>query len=897
MADDVESNAPAPAQGTMLSESRPISDSKIRAGEFTATVDDDPVRAEFWLENTIRVFDELSCTPAEYVKACKAEELSKEKRKADSEAGDSRKRPINKSYKSLSKKSRDSFNRPNVSFGYSSRDRGKQYSSLKTQATSVPHVGNLSEKDQFQNARRGNTTTRGRPLRNAGNVTSSRGTTKDSAMRSEARAPARAYAIRAREEASSPDVITGTFSLYKTNVIALIDPGSTHSYVCENLVSRKSLPVESIEFVIRVSNPLGKYVLVDNVYKNCPLMTRGYYFLTDLMLLPFAEFDVILGMDWLTLNDAVLKRETVFSKIDLRSGYYQLRVKDSDVPKIAFRTRYGHYEFLVMPFKLTNAPAVFMDLMNQIFRPYLNRFIVVFIDNILTYSQDESEHAEYLRIVLQTLRDKQLYAKFSKCELWLREVRFLGHIISVEGIRVDPSKISAVVDWKPSRNVSKVRSFLGLAGFYRCFVKGFFMIATSMTRLLQKDVKFEWSKKCQQSFDQLKALLTEAPVLVQPESGKEFVIYSDASLNGLGYVLMQEGKVIAYASRQLKPHEKNYLTRDLELAAIVFALKIWRHHLLDLKAKLVFLQQICKAQKYDNELQAKRVQCESTSDSNFQIGSDDCLMFRGGICVPKNFELIQKILHEAHSSCLSVDLGSTKMYNNLKQLYWWSRMKQDITEFVSRCLVCQQKAEHQVPSGLLQPVMVPEWKWDRVTMDFELRLPWDYLCLQRRKMLFGLHGVLVSIILDRDQRFTLQLWKKLQEYLGTSFQSSIKMAQYEALYDYKCRTPLYLTELSEKKIHGVDLIRETEDKVKVIHDTLKAALDQQKSYVDFKHKDIEFQIGDKVFLKVSPWKKILRFGLKGKLSPRFIGPYKIIKRVGLVAYQPALPSELENVTS
>ena len=215
-----------------------------------------------------------------------------------------------------------------------------------------------------------------------------------------------------------------------------------------------------------------------------------------------------------------LKGATIFSKTDLRSGYYQLRVKDSDISKTAFRTRYGHYEFLVMPFGLTNAPAVFMDLMNRIFRTYLDQFVVVFIDDILIYSRDETEHAEHLRIVLQTLRDKQLYAKFSKCEFWLREVSFLGHVVSASGIWVDPSKISAILDWKPPRNVSEVRSFLGLAGYYRRFVKGFSMIATPMTRLLQKDVKFEWSEKCQKSFDQLKALLTKAPVLVQPESGK-----------------------------------------------------------------------------------------------------------------------------------------------------------------------------------------------------------------------------------------------------------------------------------------------------------------------------------------------------------------------------------------
>ncbi|KAG8503261.1 hypothetical protein CXB51_001217 [Gossypium anomalum] len=224
--------------------------------------------------------------------------------------------------------------------------------------------------------------------------------------------------------------------------------------------------------------------------------------------------------------------------------------------------------------------------MNRIFRPYLDKFVVVFIDDILIYSRDESEHAEHLRTILQILREKKLFAKFSKSEFWLREVRLLGHIVSGDGIRVDPSKISAIVDWRPPKNVSKVRSFLGLAGYYRRFVEGFSMIASPMTKLLQKNVKFEWTDKCQQSFEQLKARLTEAPILVQPEPGKEFVIYSDASLTRLGCVLMQEGKVVAYASRQLKPHEKNYPTHDLELAAVVFALKIWRHYLYGEKCRI-----------------------------------------------------------------------------------------------------------------------------------------------------------------------------------------------------------------------------------------------------------------------------------------------------------------------
>ena len=464
------------------------------------------------------------------------------------------------------------------------------------------------------------------------------------------------HAMKAVEDTDAPDVIVGNFTIFDTIVHALIDPGSTHSYVCTNIPNLGNLPRSEIKYDILGTNPLGHSVIVNKVYRDCPIKIREYEFLGDLIELSFREFDVILGMDWLsrhrTIVDCRMKRVTlrtpnddevifigeksnhlsnvifaviarkmvrkgceaylayvidtvkerpsvsdiptvsgfpnvfpeelsglppqreiefaidvipgvtpasitpyrmaplelkelklqlqellekgfirpsvspwgspvlfvkkkdgtlrlcidyrqlkkltvknkyplpriddlfdqlkgasIFSNIDLRSGYHQLKIKDVDVHKTTFRMRYGHYEFLVMSFGLTNAPVAFMDLMNRVFRPYVDQFVVVFIDDILVYSKDRENHDTHLRVVLETLRKEHLYAKLSKCEFWLDEVSFLGHIVSKEGIRVDPKKIEVIVEWKPPRNVIEVSSFLGLAGYYRRFVKGFSMTA------------------------------------------------------------------------------------------------------------------------------------------------------------------------------------------------------------------------------------------------------------------------------------------------------------------------------------------------------------------------------------------------------------------------------------
>ncbi|WVZ89504.1 hypothetical protein U9M48_035897 [Paspalum notatum var. saurae] len=224
---------------------------------------------------------------------------------------------------------------------------------------------------------------------------------------------------------------------------------------------------------------------------------------------------------------------------------------------------YGLYEYTVMSFGLTNAPAYFMYLMN--FFNELDVFVVIFIDDILIFSKTEEEHAEHLHIVLQKLHDHRLYAKFSKCEFWLREISFLGHVLSEKGVAVDPSKEQEVLDWDRPQTVTEIRSFLGLAGYYRRFIDNFSKVAKPMTKLTKKNVKFEWSPQCEKAFQTLKSPLTFAPILTQPDSTKSFDIYCDACRTGLGYVLMQEGRVIAYASRQLKPAEEHYPTHDLEL--------------------------------------------------------------------------------------------------------------------------------------------------------------------------------------------------------------------------------------------------------------------------------------------------------------------------------------------
>ncbi|GJU56251.1 putative reverse transcriptase domain-containing protein [Tanacetum coccineum] len=504
-----------------------------------------------------------------------------------------------------------------------------------------------------------------------------------------------------------------------------------------------------------------------------------------------------------------------------------------------------------------------MDLMNRVCKPYLDKFVIVFIDDILICSRNKEEHADHLRIIPELLKKERLYAKFSKCDFWISIVQFLGHVIDSQGIHVDPAKIEAVKDWASPTTPTEICHFLGLFGFIR-----------------------DSSKK-----------LCEAPILALPEGNNDFVVYCDASLQGLGAVLMQREKVIAYASRQLKPHEENNTTHDLELGAVVFALKIWRHYLYGTKC-IVFtdhksLQHILDQKEwnmrqrrwlelladYDCEIryhprkanvvadalsrkerikplrvralimtlhpklpsQILEAQTHAIKEENieveklrgmdkaFEVHPDGTRCIKNQSWLPLFGNLRELIMHESHKSKYSIYPGSDKMYQDLKKLYWWPNMKAIIAEYVGKCLKCSRvKAEYRLTKSAH---FIPT----RATYSMET-LTRLYI-----KEIISRHGVPISIISDRDSHFTSIFWQSMQNAL--------------------------------------------------------AARDRQRSYANVRRKPLEFQVGDRVLLKVSPRKGFIRFGKRGKLNPQYIGPFKILKRVDPVAYKLELPEELSNVYS
>jgi hypothetical protein len=275
-----------------------------------------------------------------------------------------------------------------------------------------------------------------------------------------------------------------------------------------------------------------------------------------------------------------LSRAKVFSRIDLRSGYYQIWIAEGDEEKTACCTRYGSYEFLVMPFGLTNAPTTFCTLMNDIFREWLDDFVVVYIDDILIYSGSLEEHAEHLRKVFQRLRENKLYAKLEKCEFGVTEVDFLGHRIIQEGLKMDDHKVKAIVDWEPPKSVLALRSFLGLASYNHKFIKNFAKIAAPLTNLLKKSaVTYEWEEACDKAFEALKGILVKVPVLKLPDFDRDFKIHSEASNFVIGGVLMQKGRSMAFESKKLNEMKRRWPTHEKEMWVIIHCLKTWGHYI------------------------------------------------------------------------------------------------------------------------------------------------------------------------------------------------------------------------------------------------------------------------------------------------------------------------------
>ncbi|GJV08178.1 putative reverse transcriptase domain-containing protein [Tanacetum coccineum] len=465
-----------------------------------------------------------------------------------------------------------------------------------------------------------------------------------------------------------------------------------------------------------------------------------------------------------------------------------------------------------------------MDLMNRVCKPYLGKFVIVFIDDILIYSKDEKEHEELLKEILELLKKEKLYAKFSKCEFWIIKVHFLGHVIDSRGIHVDPAKIESIKDWASPKTRMEIRQFLGLAGYYR-----------------------------------------SAPILALPEGSEGFVVYCDASHKGLGAMLMQREKVVAYASRQLKVHEKNYTTHDLELGSVVFALKIWRHYLYGTRCTVFTdhksLQHILDQKElnmrqrrwlellsdYDCDIRYHPGKANVVADAlsqaqkpenlvNEDVGgmirkdiprerleprADGTLCLHGRSWLPCYGDLRSVIMHESHKSKYSIHPDSEKMYQDVKKLYWWPNMKADIAGYKALGTdISMSTAYHPETDG------------------------------QSERTIQTLEDMLRACVID---------------FVG------------------------------EAHLTGPELIQETTEKIVLIKQRMQAAQDRQNSYADRKRKLMEFEVGDKVMLKDSPWKGVVRFVKRGKLNPRYVGPFKVLAKVGKVAYKLELPQELSRV--
>ncbi|GKB96824.1 putative reverse transcriptase domain-containing protein [Tanacetum coccineum] len=664
----------------------------------------------------------------------------------------------------------------------------------------------------------------------------------------------RVSVLGAVDAQQDPKVITGTFLLNNRYATTLFDSGADKSFVSTNFSTLIDIEPDAVilcgEKKVRI--PLeGKTLVIEGDRNNSRLKIekrledvpvirdfpkvfskelpglsppRQVEFRINLIpdAAPVARAPYRLALSEMKelsnqLQELSEKGSSVYSKIDLQSGYHQLRIREEDIPITAFRTRYGNYE-------------------------------------------NKEEHGEHLKTILNLLRSKNLYAKFSKCDFWLDSVQFLGHVIDSNGVHVDPAKIEAIKNWAAPTTPTKVRQFLDE----------------------------------EEAFQTLKLKLYSAPILSLPEGSEDFVVYCDASPKGFGAVLMQREKVIAYASRQLRKNEENYTTHDLELGAVVFALRLWRHYLYGTKCTVFTDHKSLQYILDQNELKMRqRRWIELVSDYDCVIRYHpgkanvvaDALSKKDkepirvrALVVTVHNNLPKQIRNAQVEACKEENIGAEGFLGKGEPLFGGLRDLIVLESHKSKYFIHpgpekKFKAEHQKPSGLLQQPEIPVWN---------------------ERTIQTLEDMLRACVIDFGSGWDKHL--PLAEFsYNNNYHASIKAAPFEALYERKCRSPICWSEVGDVQLTRPEMIRETTKMIVQIKNRLLATCSRQKSYAGVRRKPLEFEVGGKVMLKVSPWKGVVQFGKRGKLSPRYIGPFKILSRVGPEAYKLKLPRELQGV--